>query len=335
MQQMVLQREFRPTELIWLARGCTMGGIVIQRSTFVPMKTLVSRDNQLRVFVAVAKANSLREAAEILAVTQPALSKQIRALELALGTKLFLRHGRGMQLTPDGHALFLKVEPLLNSLDATFAHSGHQSQHGGTLRIATVQTLIAYFIPELSRQLLAIYPDTHLTIHCDSSANVVESVERGKADIGFVYETAVDVPDLISEPLFEERLALYMRAEKDADAIALTDMAALKLILPPKPYALRRMVERALGSSVQPYIECDSLELSLRLVLISDGVTVLPESLPRDMVEDRGLRREPLTAIPSRRLVAISRSVRGQSRAFDTALEIALSARVRGAITSG
>src|SRR5471032_2836582 len=103
-----------------------------QRSTVVPMKTLGSRDNQLRMFVAVAKANSLREAAEILVVTQPALSKQIRALELALGTKLFLRHGRGMQLTPDGHALFLKVEPLLNSLDATFSQSGHQSQQGGT-----------------------------------------------------------------------------------------------------------------------------------------------------------------------------------------------------------
>lgn len=53
-----------------------------------------------------------------------------------------------MQLTPDGQALFLKVEPLLNSLDAAFEHSGHPSQHGGTLRIATVQTLIPYFIPE-------------------------------------------------------------------------------------------------------------------------------------------------------------------------------------------
>ncbi|SEE98415.1 DNA-binding transcriptional regulator, LysR family [Burkholderia sp. WP9] len=299
------------------------------------MKTLASRDNQLRMFVAVAKASSLREAAEILAITQPALSKQIRALETALDTKLFLRHGRGMQLTPDGQALFLKVEPLLNSLDAAFEHSGHLSRHGGTLRIATVQTLIAYFIPELSRQMLALYPDVHLTIHCDSSANVVESVERGKADIGFVYETAVDVPDLISEPLFEERLALYTAADDDTDAHALTNLAALKLILPPKPYALRRMVERSLGGSVQPYIECDSLELSLRLVSISGGVTVLPESLPRDMVEDRGLRRTPLNAVPSRRLVAISRSVRGQSRAFDAALEIALRAGPQGAITSG
>ncbi|MFM0046422.1 LysR family transcriptional regulator [Paraburkholderia sediminicola] len=295
----------------------------------------MSQDHQLRLFIAVARANSLRQAAEILGVTQPALSKQIRALESTLGEALFLRHGRGMQLTPGGHELFLKVEPLFNSLDTTVALATHQSSHGGTLRIATVQTLVPGFIPELSRQLLAVYPSIRLTIHCDSSANVVESVERGKSDIGFVYETAVDGLNMISEPLFEERLALYTRANCDTNSDKLLNLAALKLILPPKPYALRRIVERVLGYSVQPYIECDSLELSLRLVSICDGVTVLPDGMPRDMVEDRGLRREPLTAIQPRRLVALSRSTRGQSRTLDKALEIASSVGARSAITSG
>ncbi|MFM0642863.1 LysR family transcriptional regulator [Paraburkholderia bryophila] len=299
------------------------------------MKPLANRDHQLRLFVAVAKANSLREAAEILGLTQPALSKQIRALEAALNETLFLRHGRGMQLTPAGEALFLKLEPLFNSLDATFAHAGHPGEQRGTLRIATVQTLVAWFIPELSRQLLALYPDLLLTIHCDSSANVVESVERGKADLGFVYETAVDGPELVAEPLFEERLALYIRADHTADADALANLGGLPLILPPRPFALRRMVERALGYSVQPYIECDSLELCLRLVSIGDGVTVLPDSLPRDMVEDRGLRRVPLNAISPRRLVALSRRARGASRSFDSALEIALRAGAQSAITPG
>ncbi|ASL47229.1 HTH-type transcriptional regulator GltC [Burkholderia sp. AD24] len=299
------------------------------------MNTLANRDHQLRLFVAVAKANSLREAAEILGLTQPALSKQIRALEAALNETLFLRHGRGMQLTPAGEALFLKLEPLFNSLDATFAHAGQPGEQRGTLRIATVQTLVAWFIPELSRQLLALYPDLLLTIHCDSSANVVESVERGKADLGFVYETAVDGPELVAEPLFEERLALYTRAGHAVGADAPAHLAGLPLILPPRPFALRRMVERALGCSVQPYIECDSLELCLRLVSIGDGVTVLPDNLPRDMVEDRDLRRMPLNTISPRRLVALSRRARGASRSFDSALEIAVRAGAQSAITPG
>ncbi|HXZ09243.1 MAG TPA: LysR family transcriptional regulator, partial [Paraburkholderia sp.] len=123
------------------------------------MHTPASRDAQLRMFVAVARANSLREAADILGVTQPAISKQIRALEASLSTTLFLRHGRGMQLTPDGHALFLEVEPLLNALDATFVRSSLQARQGGTLRIATVQTLVPSFMSMLSGELLDVYPD--------------------------------------------------------------------------------------------------------------------------------------------------------------------------------
>ncbi|MFT4063705.1 LysR family transcriptional regulator [Paraburkholderia sp.] len=279
------------------------------------------------MFVAVARANSLREAADILGVTQPAVSKQIRALEASLSRTLFLRHGRGMQLTPDGRALFLEVEPLLNALDTAFARSSLQSRHGGTLRIAAVQTLVASFMPMLSRELLDDYPDLRLTIHCDSSTNVVESIERDRADIGFVYETAVDGPDLVSQPLFEETLTLYTRAGPDADveadADAAPNLAAMKLIVPPRAYALRRIVERAFGAAVQPYIECDSLELSLRLVSMTDAVTVLPSTLPRDMVEDRGLRRRLLPSMPGRRLVALSRRGHRASLAFDTALEIA------------
>ncbi|MCG5073340.1 LysR family transcriptional regulator [Paraburkholderia tagetis] len=286
------------------------------------------------MFVAVARANSLREAADILGVTQPALSKQIRALEASLSRTLFLRHGRGMELTPDGRAMFLEVEPLLNALDTAFSRSSLQSRHGGTLRIAMVQTLVASFMSMLSRELLDVYPDLQLTIHCDSSTNVVESIERGRADIGFVYETAVDGPDLVSQPLFEETLALYTRADADTDTDAVPGLAAMKLIVPPRAYALRRIVERALGAAVQPYIECDSLELSLRLVSMTDGVTVLPSTLPRDMIEDRGLRRRLLPSMPARRLVALSRSGHRASPAFDAALEIARRIGTR-AITPG
>lgn len=295
-----------------------------------------NRDNQLRLFIAVARASSLREASEVLGITQPALSKQIRALEEALGKQLFLRHGRGMQLTPDGQALFLQIDPLFQSLDAAVAQSaGGIRHHGGTLRIATVHTLVPYFIPALSQQLLERYPGTHLTIHCDSSSNVVESIERGKADVGFVYETAVAAPDMNSLLLFEERLALYLRTNSATEDVAHANLASMRLILPPKPYALRRVVERALGYTVQPYIECDSLELCLRLVAVTAGVTVLPDGIPIDMVEDRGLRRQLLPSIASRRLVAISRLKRGYSPALDAALDIAVAVGASAPITWG
>ncbi|WP_233471133.1 LysR family transcriptional regulator [Paraburkholderia caribensis] len=275
------------------------------------------------MFIAVAKARSLREAAEILGVTQPALSKQIRALESSLGIGLFLRHGRGMQLTPDGQALFLDVEPLMAALDFALAASLRKSRHGGALRIASVQTLVPAFIPTLARELLVVYPELHLSLHCDSSANVVESVERGRADVGFVYETAVDGPDLASEVIMEEALALYAREKRSIEMGELNALASLKLILPPRSYALRRMVERVLGTAVQPYIECDSLDLCLRLVASTEGVTILPATLPGDMIEDRGLQRLRLNVMPARNLVALSRTALARSPVFETALSIA------------
>ncbi|MBW8837639.1 MAG: LysR family transcriptional regulator, partial [Burkholderia sp.] len=75
------------------------------------MTMSTSHDTQLRMFVAVAKFHSLRAAAEAVGITQPALSRHIQSLESKLGHALFRRHGRGMQLTSDGEALFRAVEP--------------------------------------------------------------------------------------------------------------------------------------------------------------------------------------------------------------------------------
>lgn len=269
------------------------------------MTTLSSRDNHLRTFVAIAKSGSLREAADVLGVTQAALSKQIRALELALGKQLFRRCGRGMELTLEGHGLHRKIEPLLSGIDAVCQEClGYSS---ATLRISTIQTLTGGFVPWLGRQLREAYSDANLVIACDSSAGVVESVERGKADIGFVYESAVDVGDMTAIPVAMHRLALYAQAGAEALEKPLAELPDACMILPPRQFAVRRMAERAAGRNVQPGIECDSAELSLGLVKSCGGVTLLPDDISFEMVEARGLGRRTLPEIVPRQIVAILR----------------------------
>ena len=293
-------------------------------------------DSQMRVFVAVGRANSLREAAEVLGLTSAALSKQVRAFEALIGKQLFLRHGRGMRLTPDGQALFLKIAPLLEALEGVVAESANDIRRGGgTLRIATVQTLVPYFIPYLSSHFLARFPDTQLTIQCASSTGVVESIERGRAEIGFVYEVAVDAPEMHSDYLFDEALAFFARSDDDLGELEEEALLKRQLILPPKSYALRRMVERFFEKPVQPFIECNSLELCLRLVASTGGVTILPANLPPDMVEMCGIRRQALKQIKPRRIVALSRLKRAQSAGLDAALEIAREFGRQQALTLG
>jgi len=268
------------------------------------MTISASHDTQLRMFVAVAKCHSLRAAADTVGITQPALSRHIQSLELKLGHALFRRHGRGMQLTSDGEALLRTVEPLFDALDESVSHAAaHGPGWGLSLRIATVQTLIGHFIPNFSKELLRIYPQTRLSLQCDSSSHVVEMVLRGMADLGLTYSTDLSTIDLQSRE-------------------AMSRLSELKLILPPRHFGVRRYVERVLGCAIQPSIECDSLELSLRMASISGAIALLPEHVPDDLIVSCNLKRIILADIPPRRLVAFWRVQSRKPVVLDTAIEI-------------
>uniref|UniRef100_E1TC25 Transcriptional regulator, LysR family n=1 Tax=Burkholderia sp. (strain CCGE1003) TaxID=640512 RepID=E1TC25_BURSG len=287
------------------------------------MTISASHDTQLRMFVAVAKCHSLRAAADTVGITQPALSRHIQSLELKLGHALFRRHGRGMQLTSDGEALLRTVEPLFDALDESVSHAAaHGPGWGLSLRIATVQTLIGHFIPNFSKELLRIYPQTRLSLQCDSSSHVVEMVLRGMADLGLTYSTDLSTIDLQSVELHEERLALYHSAAMDMSREAMSRLSELKLILPPRHFGVRRYVERVLGCAIQPSIECDSLELSLRMASISGAIALLPEHVPDDLIVSCNLKRIILADIPPRRLVAFWRVQSRKPVVLDTAIEI-------------
>ncbi|MDR6207578.1 MAG: LysR family transcriptional regulator [Paraburkholderia graminis] len=283
-----------------------------------------SHDTQLRMFVAVAKFHSLRAAAEAVGITQPALSRHIQSLESKLGHALFRRHGRGMQLTSDGEALFRAVEPLLDALDQSVSHAtAHGPGWGLSLRIATVDTLVGHFVPSLGRELLRIYPQTRLSLQCSTSSSVVEMVLRGTADLGLAYSTELSTTDLQSVELHEERLALYHSARTDVSREAMSRLSELKLVLPPRHFGVRRYVERVLGCAIQPSIECDSLELSLRMASVSGAIALLPEHVPEDLMASCELNRIILADIPARRLVAFWRAQTRRCVVLETAIEIA------------
>src|ERR1700754_3713272 len=97
-------------------------------------------DYQLRQFVKVASYKSLSEAAIALNVTQSALSKQLREIELAVGHRVFRRHGRGIELTKQGDALWRAVRAAYKLVDATVGQirSMERGTQGKTLRVATL-----------------------------------------------------------------------------------------------------------------------------------------------------------------------------------------------------
>lgn len=267
---------------------------------------------RLKSFLTVARAQSLREASDILGVTQPALSKQIAQLEDEIGRPLFQRHGRGMSLTSAGQALLDGIGGSVDHLEAAVHMArDHDELDAGQLRLTSLSTLAAYLIPAAAALLHTKFPRVRLLLLVNNSVEVVEMIERGKADIGVVYDVAVDTDAFVVHPLHDERIAVFAKAGAfglETGNVDVEELLRLPLLLPPRPYALRRVLERECGRELDPVAECSTADLVLRLASLGVGVGVLPELMPREMVEGCGLRRLSLLGGKiSRRVVAITR----------------------------
>jgi LysR family transcriptional regulator, nitrogen assimilation regulatory protein len=257
-------------------------------------------DHQLRVFLEIADTGSLRLAAEKLGVTQPALSKQMRALESAMGVAVFRRNGRGMALTAFGEQVKSALQRHYAELDAALESLGGTSGSSsttlkGSITVACVNTLALYLMPDVIESLLRAHPQLKVCLLAASSPDVVEKVARGQADIGLVYDQVVDTDDFIVHRLFMETLACYAAKILDCpDDCPREYLQSQALIVPPKPYAIRRVLERELDSQLKVCIECNDIAASLDLASRGLGLALLPAHLPDVLINKYPLKRSLL-----------------------------------------
>ena len=223
----------------------------------------------MRYFICIAELGSLSRAADALDQTQSGLSRQLAALEARIGQPLFLRTGRGVELTEAGKLLYDATQPAYRGIDLAVERMRHQGVTQGTLRLAAVHTLSYYYTADLVAGFVSAHPSVNLSIMGRSSPEVVALVESGKADLGLVYDSAVDSGTLESCPLFDDDMALIVR--HDSSLSGPQDLAALSLRLVgfPPHYALRRMIQSA---GLQPDFAAEAETIDAMLRLVSSGV---------------------------------------------------------------
>jgi DNA-binding transcriptional LysR family regulator len=267
-------------------------------------------DRQIRYFLKIAQTSSLSRAAEELDLTQSGLSRQLAALEAFFGKPLFVRTGRGVKLTDAGEKLQQGTRRAFEQIDASVESiKEKEGVTEGGLRIATIHTLSYYFVSALLAKFIGQRGRVNLSVMARSSPDVVDLVEKGKADVGFVYDSAVASDILESVPLFDDGMCL-ITAQGDFSGEATVDLTDVKLPLVgfPEAFALRKMLKSA-GLDGQVVAEANTVEAMLQLVASGIGSCILPERIPTQLLAEYQLTKVILHApVLMRRVVAIVRS---------------------------
>jgi LysR family transcriptional regulator, nitrogen assimilation regulatory protein len=202
---------------------------------------------QLESFVRVAELGSFSQAARVLDIAQPALSRQVRLLEIDLRETLLLRNGRGVALTPAGRRLFEHGVAILTQVAQARADLGAQ-------RDAPVGQVTIGLPPSIGRRLTrplieafqAQLPRARLTIVEGLSAHIAEWIASGRADLGLLYNPDPS-PVLEIEPLLREPLCLVQAAKKGRRVskapLPLAELSGYPLILPERHQSIRRLLD--------------------------------------------------------------------------------------------
>jgi DNA-binding transcriptional LysR family regulator len=154
---------------------------------------------QLQIFDAAARALSFSRAAEVLRLTQPAVSMQIRQLEHFAGVPLFERTGRRLHLTDAGEELVLHARGVLRGLeDADEAFAAMKGLRGGRLRLAVVSTA-KYFAPRLIARFMQAHPGVQVRLQVDNREAVVRTLAANDVDLALMGRPPGEL-DLVATP---------------------------------------------------------------------------------------------------------------------------------------
>jgi LysR family nitrogen assimilation transcriptional regulator len=230
--------------------------------------------NQLETFVHVAEHGSFSKAALVLDVAQPALSRQVRALEVELREPLFLRHGRGVQLTETGRRLLDHCHGILHLVaQAKEDVAAHRDEPVGHISIAMPPTLARFQTLPLIRAFRKEMPKARLAIIEGFSVHLTEWLASGRADLGLIYNPE-PLPSLEIQPLREERLCLVSPArEAPAGPVTLRRLSKIPLVMPERGQIFRKLTESAAAmAGVQLRVEWEVSSVPAILDLVSAGI---------------------------------------------------------------
>jgi LysR family nitrogen assimilation transcriptional regulator len=234
---------------------------------------------QLEYFVRVAELGSFTRAAQVLGVAQPALSRQVRLLEVELRQNLLDRNGRGATPTEAGQLLLEHGRGILHQVERAREELGRvRSGLSGRVALGMPPSVARVLTVPLTRAFRQRLPEAQLSISEGLSTAMQENLLNGRLDIAVLYKPSA-MPGVEHQPLLSEELLLVqprppgLQEDPPPPPLALREVAALPLLIPSRPNAIRMHVEAQMAAiGCRPSIALEIDGVSAILDLVADGV---------------------------------------------------------------
>ncbi|WP_372656740.1 LysR substrate-binding domain-containing protein [Hydrogenophaga sp.] len=263
---------------------------------------------QLEYFVRVAELGSFTRAAVALDVAQPALSRQVRLLEVELRQNLLVRNGRGATPTEAGKLLLEHGRGILHQVARTREEMGRvRGALAGRVAIGLPPSLARVLTVPLTRAFRAQLPQASLSITEALSVTTQEWLLTGRIDLAVLYN-AQPTPEMETTPLHDEELMLVQQRPQGLAEdppplpISLAEVAHLPLVIPSRPNAIRMHVETEMaGIGCKPTIALEIDGVAAILDLVADGAgcallsrNAVASSVRPSLFQTRAIKDPPL-----------------------------------------
>lgn len=265
----------------------------------------------LATFRLVIQRGSFSAAADVLGISQPAVSLQIRQLEHFLRSRLLERTGRGVKATAAGLALLTHgerieqaVEETLRSLDA-FSH-----EVSGTVSLGTGATACIHLLPPLLQQLRETYPLLKVGVTTGNTPGVVRAIEENRLDLGLV-TMPVSGRGLEITPILDEEFVCISAQQEQEEWVPTPDsLHTLPLIAFESGSGTRALIDgwfQASGLQPEPVMQLGSIEAIKRMVRAGLGYSIVPRMAVEQVADREGLCVLSLTPVLHRQLAIVMR----------------------------
>jgi LysR family pca operon transcriptional activator len=241
---------------------------------------------QLRVLAAVGIQGSLLRAANLLGVSQPALTKSLREIEDVVGARLFERHARGVRPNPQGQVMIDAASSILRIIqEAEASVSRLCDQEDGQLVVGALPTAASGVMPELLLRLRRHAPSVQVKVVTEPTQQLLDALALGDLDVvvGRLYAPLRGPDNFVREVIYDEPMVVVVGPDHPLarqEVVTGEALSAYEIALPALSFRIRAETDAFLaqyGVRVAEGPSVTSLMLLRELLMSSDIVTIQPQ----------------------------------------------------------